>query len=540
MVQAIEWRVNENPLLNALLTQLPGFQHDQTQTETGQIRISLRSTQTNSACPLCSTPSTSVHSTYQRSLASLPTSGTLVTLELRVRRFHCHSPDCTRAVFCERFNQGIRAYARRTHTQTEALRSIGLALGGNAGARLGQKLGVKASASTVLRIVHRTPEPKSITARIIGVDDFAFKRGHTYGTVIVNLETRKPIDLLPDRQADTLAAWLKAHPGIKVVTRDRSKEYALGISEGAPKAWQVVDRWHLLKNLRECLERVLDGKRTLIAQIGQTIKASIKRPRSSSERKARDAARERRKTKHGTIRAAIKEGGSVIGIAKELGVSRWLVRQCLKPDEAPPRQFHKRLKSVLDPFESYLVKRWAEGCTTASVLCLEIKARGYTGSCKMVEGWAYRQREAKKASGSDYPAMFPGQGFGSRDLAWLLMREEAELSEDARAVRDRFLRAWPELERVQGLALELIRMVRNRQKLGFDDWLLRVKSCSVHALVGFAMGLEREVDAVKAALSLEWSNGPTEGNVNRIKLVKRMMYGRASLPLLRKMVVLDG
>jgi transposase len=213
--------------------------------------------------------------------------------------------------------------------------------------------------------------------------------------------------------------------------------------------------------------------------------------------------------------------------------------QCLKPDEVPPRQFHKRLKSVLDPFESYLVKRWAEGCTTASVLCREIKALEYTGSCKMVEGWVYRQREAMKTAGNKRPMLFPGQGFGSRDLAWLLMREEAELSDDARAIRDCFLRAWPELERVQGLALELIRMVRNRQEAGFDAWLQRVKSCSVQALQAFAVGLERETDAVRAALSSCWSNGPTEGVVNRIKLVKRMMYGRASVPLLRKMVVLD-
>ena len=188
----------------------------------------------------------------------------------------------------------------------------------------------------------------------------------------------------------------------------------------------------------------------------------------------------------------------------------------MKPDEAPPRQFHKRLKSVLDPFESHLVKRWAEGCTTASILCREIKALGFTGSCKMVEGWAYRQQAAMKAAGSKEPIKFPGQGFSSRDLAWLLMREEAELSEDTRAVRNRFLRAWPDLKRVQGLALELIRMVRNRQEVGFDAWLERVKSCSVLALQNFAVGLEREVDAVKAALSLS----------SRLACVARRRMGR--------------
>ncbi len=312
------------------------------------------------------------------------------------------------------------------------------------------------------------------------------------------------------------------------MTRDRSKEYALGISEGAPQAKQVVDRflltrqhlpgcsrWHLLKNLRECLERVLDRNRELIAQIAQTIKASVKHPRSSSERAAQQAARARRKAKHAKVRSAIQEGGSIRagcslvrrldGIAKTQGVSRWLVRQCMRPDEPPPRQFHKRMKSVLDPFEAHLVERWREGCTTASVLCLEIKAQGNKGSCKMVERWVYRQREAMKVTGRDKPVKFPGQGFASRDLAWLLLREGTELSDDARGVRDRFLLAWPELEHVQRLALDLVRMVRVRQDSGFDGWLERLKASAVQELESFAVGLEREKEAVRAALSLPWS-----------------------------------
>jgi transposase len=532
--------VNENPLLDALLLQLPDVRHDQTLTQLNRIRIQLTSTQPCSTCPLCNTPSARIHSRYHRTLASLPTSGMVVTLELGVRRFHCRSPDCVRVVFCERFQHGIRTYARRTQAQADLLCSIGLALGGNAGARLSQKFGLQISASTLLRILHHAPEPPLNAVTVVGVDDFAFKRGHTYGTVIVDLETHQPIALLPDRQADTLAIWLKAHPDIEIVTRDRSKEYALGISQGAPQAQQVVDRWHLLKNLRECLERVLDRNREVIARIGETINASIKRPRSSSERNAQQAARARRKAKHARVRSALDDGGTILGVAKTQGVSRWFVRQCLTAEEPTPRPFNKRMKSKLDEFESHLVQRWAEGCTTASVLCLELKARGYTGSCKMVQDWAYRQREAMKTTGRDQPTVFPGQGFSSRDLTWLLLREDTELTQAARGIRDRFVLAWPELADVQGLILALRRMVRDRRDSEFDGWLERMKASANRELIAFAEGLEREKAAVRAALVLPWSNGPVEGVVNRIKLVKRMMYGRASVSLLRKMVVLGG
>lgn len=178
-------------------------------------------------------------------------------MELRVRRFRCQNSLCTQRIFCERLPRVVAHYARRTVRLTTALELIGFAVGGEAGARLARELGLTVSPDTLLRRLHHLAQKETPIPRIIGVDDFAFRRGQRYGTLLVDLERRYPVDVLPDREAETLSAWLKAHPGIEIVTRDRSKTYANGISAGAPAAVQVADRWHLLKNLREALEKLL-------------------------------------------------------------------------------------------------------------------------------------------------------------------------------------------------------------------------------------------------------------------------------------------
>ena len=232
-------------LPNALIN-LPGFKISHAHLENNVWHASLTSTGSSCRCPSCGSSSSSVHSHYARTVADLPVGGVPIILELHVRRFRCRDPGCSQRIFCERFDDP-RLYARRTRRQHEALGQLGVELGGRAGVRVAYKLGITVGRTTVLNAVRAAPMPEPDPPRVIGVDDFAFKRRHTYGTVIVNLETHRVLDLLPDRKPDTLAAWLKAHRSVNIVARDRSKEYAQGITQGAPQAQQVVDRWHLLK-----------------------------------------------------------------------------------------------------------------------------------------------------------------------------------------------------------------------------------------------------------------------------------------------------
>ena len=395
-----------------------------------------------------------------------------------------------------------------------------------------------AGRTTVLNVLRSKPIPAVGQPRLIGVDDFAFKRGHTYGTVIVNLETHKPIDLLPDRQASTLTTWLKAHPSVKLVTRDRSREYAQAITEGAPKAQQVVDRWHLLKNLREMLQRVVDANRPVIVEIVAQARQPVTLPRSSSETIARDAARARRQQRHEQVRKVFAQVGTINGTAKKLGISRWLVRESLKAGTPTHRQFNKRIPSILDSFETHLFSRWLQGCRSARILWLELRAKGFSGSLKCVERWVRKQRLAAEAAPKQATVKRPDQGFNVRALSFLLIREGSDLNEEESVLVNKLERGCADLAVTRGLVLRFARGLRERKPDVLEVWLVEAKASKIKVLQDFVVGLERELSAIKAAFSLAWSNGPVEGMVNKIKFIKRQMFGRASFELLRRRVLL--
>jgi len=224
----------------------------------------LTSTQPTRCCPVCSQPSTRIHSRYTRTLADLPCQRRLVRLQIAVRRFRCGEPTCRRATFAEQFPGLAAAYARRTSRQAEALCEVAFALGGRAGVPLAKKLSLPTSRHTLLRLLHRTPAPAATTPRQVGIDDFAWKKVDHYGTILVDLARHRPVDLLADRSADSVTAWLLAHPGVELISRDRAGSYADAARRGAPKALQVADRYHLVANLRDALQKLLDRKRTCL------------------------------------------------------------------------------------------------------------------------------------------------------------------------------------------------------------------------------------------------------------------------------------
>ncbi|UQN10605.1 ISL3 family transposase [Deinococcus sp. QL22] len=396
----------ENEALTALfLGQLPGFRLDTVQVAETVVVIAT-SIQPTSGCPTCGTSSARVHSRYRRHLSDLPAGGTSVTLELAVRRFVCQEPLCRQHIFCERFVDGLTPSVRRSRRALAVIQHVSVILGGNAGAALLKRMQCRVSASTVLRAARLLPPVVRSVPEVIGVDDFAFRRGHVYGTVIVDLETRRPIELLSDRSASTLAAWLKQHPHIKIISRDRSLEYEKGICEGAPMAQQVLDRWHVLKNCREALERQLARDRTAILEICHDQVPLPSLPRTHSEQARRSERQQVRQQVFDRIHALSINGRSQRAISRKLYVSRGRVRAALTAKVQPPLGRQQSRSGILAPFLSYLQHRFSQGERNAGQLLREVRQQGFSGSRKRVAQWMQMRRTAPaKTTPGPYVAM---------------------------------------------------------------------------------------------------------------------------------------
>jgi transposase len=527
----------------------------------GVIRIAVRSPRADACCPVCGQTAIRVHSAYVRSLADLAWRGLPVRLLLHVRRFRCLQPKCPRVLFAERFGALAPPYARRTARLTRLITRVGMALGGEAGARLLPEVGAAASADTVLRSVQRAPRPSLGPLRVLGVDDWARRRGHTYGTVLVDLEARKPVDLLPDREAASFAQWLREHPGVQIITRDRAEAYAQGARQGAPDAVQVADRWHLLKNVGDLLERLLHRYRAALAQAADVLvptasgaptacDQAVPPSEATAEADARRALRAARhaaaQARYDSIRALRAQGLSIEAIGARVGVSRATVHKNLRADTCPTRAPRRTKIGTLTTWDSHLRTRWQQGCRDAVVLWREIKAQGFAGSVRAVQRhvarWQVpddphdRRRGPRVARSSqtrsaDPPAVTPPSPRQAR--WWLLLPATALTSEQARYVGKLTQNCTP-LRAAQDLAVEFGRLLKRRDVAALEPWLARAIASEHPEFRDFAAGLRRDQAAVEAAIREIWSNGQTEGQITKLKMLKRQMYGRASVSLLRQ------
>jgi transposase len=333
-----------------------------------------------------------------------------VRVVLHVRRFRCLNASCTARTCAARLPPVVRPAAQRPVRWTTVLQQLGLARGGEAGARLGATLQMSTSSDTVLRLRRQLPEPLMSAPTILGVDDWAMRRGHTYGTLLVDVERHRPIDLLPDRTADTPAAWLRAHPGVIIRRRDRSTAYARGATLGAPKAQQVLDRWHLVRHLREALARRLDRLHQRLAALltaSQTTTAltpsSAARAlhRSTHDQSARQERRARRLARYEPVCALDAPHVSKRPMARPLRRSRTPVIRYLRPDACPARAPSRRA-SRLDPYVAYLPTRGEAGCQHGVHLWREMQALGFAGTRRMVSHWVGLRRELALGRPSTY------------------------------------------------------------------------------------------------------------------------------------------
>lgn len=526
--------------------------------EKGYITLIVQTVQPHPGCPKCGQASTSLHSRYQRRVADLPWHGVTIKLQLNTRKFRCQNDLCSQNVFCERLPNVVATYARKTVRLTAALQLLAFALGGEAGARAACGLGLHTGGDTLLRRIRRTPLPPAPTPTALGVDDWAKRRGRSYGTILVDLERRRPIELLADREAGTLAAWLKGHPGVEVATRDRATYYADGIAAGAPNAIQVADRFHLLKNLREVVERVINGQRKALREAASVlspyrkISESLKeqslprlRPKpgasrcSAKELMQQRARRERRVERYEEIKQSRAAGASISAIARKLGMQRSTVRMFLRADEYPEAR-HGSQPSKVQPFAEYLKERWLAGCHNARQLYREIKARGYLGHEKVLQAYLEPWREMLPEEIRRMHGVPEVRSPAPRTVAWWLLLDEDKLKDEERAFVAEIASREPQLKATQTLAREFHSLLRDRGESKLDEWFTTVEESGDAEFRNFAKGLRRDEAAVRAAMKSEWSNGQTEGQVNRLKLLKRQMYGRAKFDLLRARVLYAG
>jgi transposase len=409
------------------------------------------------------------------------------------------------------------------------------------------------SPDTLLRAIRRTPLPQSVTPRVLGVDDWAFRRGHRYGTILCDLERHRIVDLLPERSSASLREWLVAHPGVEVISRDRGDYYIQGAQTGAPQAVQVADRWHLLTNLREALTK---GAERFGPQILAAVRAAARRAldaaqaeksTTESAEKPPEMARNLHRTQQlGQLRRTRRfqryeqvlelhhQRISLREIARRLHMHRETVRRFLRAGAFPERAVRKYRRET-DVFLAHLRHRWDEGNHNAAQLTQELRQQGFQGSYDMVRrrvaGWRREHRNRSESRRSDDSFRRPS----ANHVGWLLLYPPSNEHDSGRLLLNELASKCPPLALASRLAVEFVTLLKQRNAAGLEGWVDRAcREKPPPELRRFAEGLRDDWSAVQAAFRLPWSNGQTEGHVNRLKLIKRQMFGRAGFDLLKQ------
>lgn len=476
-------------------------------------------------CPLCGTGSRRVHSRYVRQVSDLPCSGRRVRLRIVARRFFCMGPRCRRRIFAERFEDAVLAERSRRTSRLECIvHHLGLALGGRPAASFAKRLMLPVSNDTLLRVVRRRTHPRTEPLNVVGIDDWAFRRNHRYGTIVCDLERRWIVTLLPDREVATIEAWLADHPEIRILSRDRGGGYGEAAAKALPATVQVADRWHLMENASAALlDAVRKSMRSIRTAIGAT---TISPALLTCAEKLQYEGYLRREETNATIMKLFAEGVAIKEIVRMTGHSRKLVRQVTRGERTDV--FRVR-QSTLEPYLRSLDEYWAAGCRNSVELWRRLKTQGFCGSPRVVGEWATRRRRAEKATNQQLQKV-PS----ARTIARLMTAARDHLSK-ADAVTIAAIEAGvPALVEARALIDRFHLMIRKKIERDLDPW---IADAGPSLIASFGTGIARDSVAVRAAITQPWSNGQTEGQITKLKLVKRQMYGRAKIDLLQARLI---
>ncbi|QPC95954.1 ISL3 family transposase [Mesorhizobium sp. INR15] len=502
-----------------------GFVVDDAASGADATLITVRPLSIASACPGCGTRSVRIHSRYPRRLADLPMAGKPVLLVVMVRRFHCDAVLCGRRIFAERFDGDVLApWARRTARLDDIVHHLGLVLGGRPAASFAQRLMLPVSNDTLLRVVRRRGSPRFVPPTIIGIDDWAWRRNQRYGTIICDLERRKTIALLPDREPATAQAWLSDQPQISIVARDRGGGYAMAAAKALPKATQVADRWHLMENAsRAFVDAVRKSMRQIRTAIGAT---TINLDLLTAAERIQYEGYLHREDTNAAILGLAKAGVTIKEIVRRTGYSRGLVRRVLRGQRSDV--FRVR-ESSLELYLPWLDAQWSAGQRNGAELWRRLAVQGFRGSLRVVTEWTTRRRKAEKVDGAAL-----SRAPSARTVARLMTIGRDNLSKSETVIVAAIEGGVPQLVDAREIIAAFQAMIRKKSLVDLEPWLEQARSGLV---APFANGVVKDRAAVSAAITSPWSNGQTEGQITKLKLVKRQMYGRGKLDLLQARVI---
>lgn len=465
-------------------------------------------------CPGCRVESNRVHSYHERTLADLALDGRAVIVRVRARRLICSTVDC-QTTFREQIPGVMERYQRRTTRLTRLVRPVVRELAGRAAARLLACLPARLSRQTALRVLLGIPAPPRAAPVVLSVDDFAFRRRHRYGTVLIDAVTHERVDVLPDRKSGTFEAWLREHPGVEIVVRDGSTGYAEAVRRALPDAIQVSDRWHLWHGLARVVEKAVAAHSGCWAKAGPQ-RQTLARETTTLERWQ-------------AVHNLLSQGVGLLDCSRRLGLSlNTIKRYARAPEPERLRRPPQYRASLVDPYRDHLRRRRAADPGVPVVrLLAEIKALDYTGSLNLLHKYLNQGREQ-----GDRIMISP------RRLASWIMSRPAELSDERRTHLTELLAACPEMTALAGLVHQFAQLLVERRGHDLDDWMSQVRKEELPELDPFLRGLVQDHAAAMAGLTLPYSNGPIEGVNNKTKLIKRQMYGRANFQLLRHRILL--